>query len=108
MLFVNAIALVMHSAAQPAQPSRCVGSTDRVNIEVVKTAKAPNVSKRRRSQRFVIQKKYHIRWRCNDLLAKRGLVNIIVTHLSQVYLLKQPIHEAMLCGERAHRYNTLQ
>jgi hypothetical protein len=53
---VNAIALVIQ---RPARPAPFV-KVDIENNVVIKTATAPKESKFKRSQRFVIQKLYHI------------------------------------------------
>lgn len=60
MLFVNAMALVMLSAAQPAQSALSLESTDSEKIAVMKIAIALSISSRIINHRLIIQKKYHI------------------------------------------------
>jgi hypothetical protein len=55
MLFVKAIADVIQRPAMPADTR-----PDSANRVVMSTDKAPRVSKFSKSQRFVIQKLYHI------------------------------------------------
>jgi hypothetical protein len=55
MLIVKAMEDVMHNPA-----IRAGTRPDKANKVVIKTPTAPRASKRRSSQRFVIQKVYHI------------------------------------------------
>jgi hypothetical protein len=83
---VNAIALVMH---RPARPASFV-KVDIENNDVIKTDKAPKASKFRRSQRFVIQKLYHI-WKSQKIIVilsykKRIRTLVVVSILTKTLL----------------------